>query len=159
LVKDKKDLILLSRTAEITLCQKEDNEDYKDIESLLFNKKVEIKLRKDSSKMFWQKVSSWFLGNLLVLAYNNSIANILLDSNVRKKVDEIIKEIARILANKDIDIDTQVLLTDIYAFPDDFLSEYSSPRGCLALIDMFAGVDRFECPNLFELIGATTKKY
>ena len=154
LIKDKKDLILLSRNSEIVLCQKED--DNKDIHQILFNKKIEIKTRKDD--VFGQKLASWFLGNMLILAYNDDISKLLLNNEKRQKVDKIIKEIAQVLKVKGYQIDTQTLLTDVYAFPDGFESEYNSPRGRLVLTDMMGRVDRFDYPELFELIGVVAKK-
>ena len=156
LVENKKDLLLLSRGAEIVFCQKDEN---KDIQSLLLSKKTEIKNCKDGKKTFWQKMSAWFLGNMLVLAYKEDISKLLLDSEKRQKVDAGIREIAKVLKKENVQLDTQVLLTDIYAFPDGYSSEYNSLKGSMFLSEMLGNIDRFDCPVLSEIISNATKKY
>ena len=157
LVKDKKDLLLLGRNSEITLCHKED--DSKDIQEMLSNKKTDVKSRKFSSKMFWQKLVAMVLGNMLILAYKDDVSKLLLNSEIRQRVDDLIKEFAKKIKDKESQIDTQKLLTDIYAYPDNFVSEYASTKGCIALSEMIDGADCFNYPKLFEILSELTKKY
>lgn len=157
LSKNKKELFLLGRNSEITICQKED--EGKDIQEMLSNKKIDIKLRKDSSKIFWQKLASTVLGNILRLTYNDDISKILLNSEIRQKVDDLIKEITKKIKDKGCQIDAQKLLTDIYAYPDGFESEYASLKGCMMLSEMVGNADCFNDPKLFEILSEITKKY
>ena len=83
----------------------------------------------------------------------------MLNSDIRNRVDGIIKEIFQISKDKERQLDTQLLLTDIYAFPDGFVSEYDSLRGVDALCKMIGDTDYFNHPKLFELIKEVTKKY
>ena len=158
LVKNKKELILLNKSPEILLCEEAA---CKQIQSLINDKKTDVKECKSKKvqKMFWQKKATWLLGNLLVLAYNESVSEMLLDYEKRKKTDELIKEIAQLALKEEVQIDTQMLLSDIYVIPDKFLSEYNSMQGCRVLIEMLGNVDCFEHPNLSEVIRNISKKY
>ena len=109
--------------------------------------------------MFWQKLVAMVLGNMLILAYKDDVSKLLLNSEIRQRVDDLIKEFAKKIKDKECQIDTQKLLTDIYAYPDNFVSEYASTKGCIALSEMIDGADCFNYPKLFEILSELTKKY
>lgn len=157
LIMQKKEITMLNRNAEIKICCKEALE--KDLSEILNDKKIDVKFSKNSKKMFWQKKISWALGNLFILAYDEDISKILLNKERRQTVDGAIKEICQILKREEQQPDTQKLLTDIYAFPDGFISEYASPSGCLSLCEMIGDVNYFDHPKLFELTNKILNKY
>lgn len=157
LMKSKKDITMLNRNAEIKICSMGNIE--KDLQAILNDKKLEVKFGKDSKKAFWQKMAAWFLGNLLVLVYENDVSKIMLNNESRQNADAVIKEVSQILKTKEVHIDTQTLLTDVYAFPDGFVSEYASLRGLNSLSEMIEIPDYFNHPKLFEMIKKALKKY
>lgn len=157
LMKSKKEITMLNRNAEIKICSMENIE--KDLQAILNDNKLEVKFGKDSKKTFWQKMSAWFLGNLLVLAYENDVSKIMLNNELRQNTDAVMKDISQILKTKEVQIDTQTLLTDVYAFPDGFVSEYASLRGLNSLSEMIEIPDYFNHPKLFEMIKKAFKKY
>ena len=157
LIKQKKEITMLNRNAELNICCEGALE--KDLSEILSDKKIDVKFSKNSEKMFWQKKISWALGNLFVLAYDEDISKILVNNEKRQTVDNAIKETCQILKNEEYQIDAQKLLTDIYAFPDGFISEYASPSGCLSLCEMVGDVNYFDYPKLFELTNKILKKY
>ena len=157
LTKEKKELTLLNRGAEIKICCDEDKD--KELLSMLNNKRLTVKIEKHSKKLYFQTLIPWVLGNLMSLAYKKNISELLLDQNVRQTVDDIIdKELFPSEYNKE-NVDKKSFLPDVYAFPDGFVSEYDSLRGVLALSEMIGGGDRFSSPRLFKLIASAMKKY
>ena len=158
LVGVKKEIYLLNRISEIKICSK--NKNSEKIKELLSNKKTEAKDgEKNTQKLFWQELSSHFLANLCLLAYKTDISQILTNSENRKKIDLAISELAGLIKKGGQQIDEQKVLSDIYAFPDGYSSEFDSMQGVNALSKFVEGIDFFETPNLFEMVAAICKKY
>ena len=109
--------------------------------------------------MFLQSIISHFLGNLLILAYQKNMDAILADEQTRKEVDAIIKEIFHLLKIGEKQIDDYKILPDIYAFPDNYISEYASQKGVRILWNMIKNIDYFASPVLFELLSKISNKY
>ena len=98
------------------------------------------------------------LGNLLVLVYDDNVSKLLADNKIRKKVDNIVDEVLQIVDRKD-SLDKHVILSEIYAFPDGFISEFDSVQGVFILSQMIKGIDCFSTPNVSELVSVAMKKY
>ena len=157
LVKNKKELVFLGRTAEIKICCK--TEYFPDFQEILNDKRLGVKIDKNTKKLFLQNFIPWFLGNLLIVSYQKNISELLADNNIRQSVNDVIKEILHLLVEKDKFVDDASILPDIYAFPDNFVSECDSSRGCLVLSELIRGVNVFDTPKTLELIAKAIKKY
>ena len=157
LVKSRKELFLLNRVSEIIVCENKNKETF--LKELLTDKKIDIKNEKDSDKLFFQELAASFLGNLCLLAYKSDISLIVADNEKRKRVDLAISETAKLLKKEKHQIDEQKVLSDIYAFPDGYTSEFDSKQGIDALSKFVDGIDYFETPNLYELFATACKKY
>ncbi|MBE6467474.1 MAG: hypothetical protein E7004_02645 [Alphaproteobacteria bacterium] len=157
LVKAKKEVYHLNRVSDITICC--EAEVVKELKNLLTSKKTNVKLAKNTKKLFWQELVPYLLGNLYVLMYQSDISQILTDNNKRQKLDLMIAEVVKLLKKAKQQIDEQKILPDIYAFPDGFSSEFDSLQGVEALSRLIDGIDYFETPELFEIISKVYKKY
>lgn len=157
LVKAKKEVYHLNRVSDITICC--EAEVVKELKNLLTSKKTNVKLAKNTKKLFWQELVPYLLGNLYVLMYQSDISQILTDNNKRQKLDLMIAEVVKLLKKAKQQIDEQKILPDIYAFPDGFSSEFDSLQGIEVLSRLIDGIDYFETPELFEIISKIYKKY
>ena len=157
LVKAKKEVYHLNRVSDITICC--EAEVVKELKNLLTSKKTNVKLAKNTKKLFWQELVPCLLGNLYVLMYQSDVSQILTDNNKRQKLDLMIAEVVKLLKKAKQQIDEQKILPDIYAFPDGFSSEFDSLQGIEVLSRLIDGIDYFETPELFEIISKVYKKY
>ena len=157
LVKVKKEIYLLNRVSEVTICNNEATGIY--LAELMTSNQINVKEDKNNDRVFWQEIAPCFLANLCLLAYKTDISVILADNEKRKKVDTAVSEIVSLLKKEKQQIDEQKILSDIYAFPDGYSSEFDSLKGIDALSKFVEGVDYFETPALFELVSAAYKKY
>ena len=157
LVKNKKELMFLGRTADIKICCK--TEYFSDFQEILNDKRATVKIEKNTNKLFLQNFIPWFLGNLLVLSYQKNISVLLADNDIRQELNDVVKEIMQLLIGEDKMIDEASVLPDIYAFPDNFVSEFDSLTGVSVLSEIIKGVNGFDTPKTFGLIAKTIKKY
>ena len=157
LVKNKKEVVLLNRSSEIKVCCKV--EMLSDLQVLLNDKRLDVKIEKNSKKLFLQNLIPWFLGNLLVLSYQRNITELLANNEVRQEVSSVVKEILQLLGCNDNLVDEASVLPNIYAFPDNFVSEFASDRGVLILSEIIKGINGFDTPKTFKLIASAIKKY
>ena len=156
-VKGKKEIEMLNRIGEIILCADENIE--KSLKEMLLCKRTDIKLEKNTKKIFLQTLIPYVLGNLLILAYCDDISKLLLNGNLRQKLDDIIKETIQLLIKDAQQIDKHAILPEIYAFPDNYVSEFDSKQGVFVLSQIIKGADYFKTPGLSELINTAMKKY
>lgn len=157
LVRSKKNLNLLNRNAEIKLCC--NNENLDDFQQILNDKKLNIKQEKNTKRLFVQSIIPWFLGNLMILAYQKDISVLLSDNDIRQKIDDVIKEMLSLLKGKERHVDEHSILPDIYAFPDKFVSEFDDLRKVAGLSELIKGADSFNSPKLIDLMAMVLKKY
>lgn len=157
LVKNKKELIFLDKSAEVKLCCKDEN--LEDFSHILKAPRLNIKKTINTKKLYLQTLIPWFLGNLSVLGYQKDISTLMSNSETRQDIEEAIKEVLKALKCENFQVDENAILPDIYAFPDKFVSEFDSLRGVNALLNIIKGVDRFNSPKLFDLTAKAFKKY
>jgi hypothetical protein len=156
LVKNKKELMLFNRSAEIKLC----NADIvPDLQEVLNDKRLSIKIEKNTEKLYLQMLIPWFLGNLLVLSYQKNVSEVLADNKSRQEIVDVVKEILKLLERGNSLIDEASVFPDIYAFPDNFVSEFASGRGILSLSEAIKGINAFDTPKTFAMIARAAKKY
>lgn len=108
---------------------------------------------------FWQNLAAFFLTNLLLTSYNQPFSKIFADKETRAIADKAIKELCSLAKKDKISLESSKILTDIYACPDEYKSEFASAKGILVLGQLIQNLTPFETPTLQNLLNTAGKKY
>ena len=104
-------------------------------------------------------MAAFFLTNLLLTSYNQPISKIFADKETRTIADKAIKELCSLAKKDKISLESSKILTDIYACPDEYKSEFASAKGILVLGQLIQNLTPFETPTLQNLLNTAGKKY
>ena len=112
-----------------------------------------------SKNTFCQNLAAFFLTNLLLISYNKTISRIFADKETRAIADKAIKELCFLAKKEKVSIEPSKILTDIYACPDEYKSEFSSAKGIHVLGQLIQNLTPFETPEVQNLLNIAVKKY
>ncbi|MDD7313347.1 MAG: hypothetical protein PUH03_03220 [bacterium] len=113
----------------------------------------------NNKNTFWQNLAAFFLTNLLLTSYSQSISKIFADKETRAIADKAIKELCFLAKKEKVFLEPSKILTDIYACPDEYKSEFSSAKGIHVLGQLIQNLTPFETPEVQNLLNTTVKKY
>ena len=108
---------------------------------------------------FWQNLAAFFLTNLLLIVYNQPISRIFADKETRTIADKAIKELCSLAKKGKVSLEPSKILTDIYACPDEYKSEFASAKGAHTLGQLIQDLTPFETPTVQNLLNTIIKKY
>ncbi len=124
----------------------------------LFNKNTfNLSFCCSKADLFWPQLLPFFLGNLLLLASNQTISSALNQPTYRQLVDNAIKEIALITPSLKNKLNLSDVLPQIYAIPDNYKSEFTSPVAFNLLSSLIKGITPFTTPHLNQLLTSAAK--
>ena len=154
---EKNSLHLLERSPVLELCC--DAETAVTIKALFADSPVSLTFPAPSPNLFWQHLAPFLLGNLLVLSAGRDISSVLLQNDIRRQTDTAVNELCKLAKAEKVSLDPANILPRLYAFPDNYQSEFSSPQSFAALSALIPGINRFDTPALYGFLANAAKKY
>ena len=136
-----------------------EDEDVELIKKLFTGVDIGVNFLHDMTKSFEQKKMAYVLGNMLMVIYDKSVVDLIKDVDVCEIIRKTAKEWEKVLKKKELNLSTKTVLPEMSNFEQGYKSEFSSKKGVDSLLKMMDFVDKFETPQLFELVMALCKKF
>ncbi len=154
LQRDKNNIIALNKNIEITFfCN--NKKDF-NISNIFSSPHLSFSYNDKSLPNFWEQTSSFLIANLLILKYKQSPSCLLLDENIRKQVDAILKEISFLAKKNSENFDSSKSLASIYAIPNNYNGEINNVKSFNNLVPSITSINHFDTPFLHNLIVSAT---
>ena len=134
-----------------------DNISEQNLQLILGKHKSNVDFVKNGKAFFEQKFISYILINLLTAIYKKGISELVSDAEIRKLTDEAISEMKKIATKKKIEIDSSKVLADIYAIPEETVSQFLNEKAFLFVSGVLGQINKTDCPTLYKMLLKLSK--